>query len=497
MNTFESRRIFRSLRPLLASHALLALVALGGSMVGCGHSWDDFDPRLSSSSSGDPSGGMGGGTSVSSSSGQGGMAVSSSSGMAGMGGAGGAGGAGGMGGMGGTGGGKCGGTSALVSEFSGNDAITGAWSANSWGGANITELNGELVVSVPTGTMGGFGAVVNSDYHYDIREDSVWIDVTRVMNSNVSAWTYFNIGLDGDNYIEIYHEGSDLIFGQEIDGNHTKFKTIPYDATAHRFWKIRESGGKAYFETAPDGQIWTEQLQISTNLLFPMDLVRVEIGAGSDGVQMDPGEAHFDNFNGGGQPTQKLCPMHSITDNFDDGVRDRQWGEAWEDSPGMLAEENGRFALHCVDNSTNYAGLQSSRGFDLSESSLTIEIPMTPLGSATTTFGLDFDGPEDRDLEMFFEQGQIHVGYEVDDNFQSLGSLAYSPQMHRWWRVRGSANTVYWETAPDGKTWTTQFQVSPPPVPINALSVEIYGGTWQPVMMPGEGQADNLNLPPP
>jgi len=492
MTTSNSSSKFRSLTPFLLLSALVASVTTTGSIVGCGHSWDEYDPRVSGSSTGDPTGGMGGaGSSVSSSSGMAGMTVSSSSGIA-------TGGAGGMGGgMGGTGGGKCGGTSALVSDFSGSNALTGAWGENSWGGASVTESGGELVIKLPTGTMSGFGAALYSDFSYDFREDSASIEVTQLPNSNLPIWTFFNVGLDGDNYIEIYQEGPNLIFGQELNGNYSKFKTIPFDPIAHRFWQIRESGGLAFFETASDGQNWSTQLQISTNLLFPMDLVRVEIGSGSDGVQMDPGEAHFDHFNGGGIAKQKLCPMDSFTENFDDGMRGREWGKGWEDMPGMLVEENGRFALHCIENASASAAMRASRGFDLSESSLIVEIPSTPASTATATFGVELDGPEDRDIQMFVEQGQLHFGSEVNNNFQSLGSILYSSQMHRWWRIRGAANVLYWEASPDGKAWSTIFQVSPPPVPIDALGIEFYGGTWSANMMPGEGQADNVNLPPP
>lgn len=511
MRPSKSRRSFRSFRsfaPVLSLSALIASAATGGSLVGCGHSWDDYDPRLasSSSSSGDPTGGMGGnGTSVSSSSSSNSSSSSSSS-SSGLGGMGGMGGmaassssssSSGMAGMGGGGGGKCGGTSAITSNFPGNNEITGAWSPNTWGGATITEKGGELVVTHPMVMMSGFGASISSDYSYDIREDFVSIEVTRVANTNVPAWTWFNIGLDGNNYIEIFTESTDIIFGQELNGNYTKFKTIPYDAVAHRFWKIRESGGMASFETSPDGQTWTTQIQISTNLLFPMDLVRIEMGSGTDGVQSDAGEAHFANFNGGGIPVQKVCPMNSYTDNFDDGMRNREWGKPWEDMSGMLAEESGHFAVHLIDNTSAGAGLRTSRGFDLSESDLVIEMPMVPTSSSTSEYGLDLDGPGDRDIEMFYHEGKIDFGYEINDNYQSLGTLPYSPQDHRWWRIRGTANSVAWETSPDGKTWKTQLKVSPPPVAIDLLSIEIYGAAWQPVMMPGEGQADNVNLPPP
>lgn len=39
----------------------------------------------------------------------------------------------------------------------------------------------------------------------------------------------------------------------------------------------------------------------------------------------------------------------------------------------------------------------------------------------------------------------------------TVGNLTYSATAHAWWRIREAAGTLYWDTAPDGLTWTNQF----------------------------------------
>jgi hypothetical protein len=41
-------------------------------------------------------------------------------------------------------------------------------------------------------------------------------------------------------------------------------------------------------------------------------------------------------------------------------------------------------------------------------------------------------------------------------------TLTYDATPHRWWRLRVTAGTMFWETSPDGDTWTTRRSVTAP-----------------------------------
>jgi hypothetical protein len=84
----------------------------------------------------------------------------------------------------------------------------------------------------------------------------------------------------------------------------------------------------------------------------------------------------------------------------------------------------------------------------------------------------------------------------VNETPTAVATLTYSPVAHAYWRVRDTAGRVYWETSPDGVTWTTQGTVlastlsfSPGSLSVFRTTKEFGGGN----PAPGTGQFSNLN----
>src|SRR5690606_13473910 len=163
-------------------------------------------------------------------------------------------------------------------------------------------------------------------------------------------------------------------------------------------------GLAVHFETSPDGVLWTNQTEIETAMLFPLDLVRVWVGAGTDGGEVSPGEARFDRLNGGGAPAEKWCPASSFTDDFDDGAQDLRWARSWSDVPGLLAEANGELVLALVPNATEYAVHRSAAAFDLTGSSLVLEVPVAPGPTSQSEAGFVLSRPGDDYVEMLLNE---------------------------------------------------------------------------------------------
>jgi hypothetical protein len=475
--------------------------ALGVSWLGCSFGWDDYDPRLGGGGAAStgmggsgPTTGMGGAASSSvtdsaasssgmgdavSSSGPGGAASSSSSG-----------------GTGGTGGGPthCGGTSVLADDFPGGDP------GELWDhyGDNTTasETGGEAVIALPNNSPNGSWGEFDTQRGYDLRGDSISIEVKSTSNPSTNAQTWFGVGFE-DNFLQIYQQNGVLHFEQQVAGSTTSLKTTAYNPLVHRHWRFRDDGQTTHWETSSDGASWTSMAQVATATLFPLDLVWIWFGGGTNGGEANPGEVHIDRVNGGGTPKEKWCPVSSFKDDFNDGARSLAWDRYWEDDPDMLAEMGGRLVIKLVPNSTGSASYVAASAFDLTESAVLIEVPSvvgTADGSKTQ---IALGAPGDRGIEMSESQGQLHFNINSPNNNQEIGSLLYSPVKHRWWRIRESANTLFWETAPDGKTWQVQAQLSPVPLPIEALDLYVGSGTWTEQPSPGVSSFDNLNLPPP
>lgn len=460
--------------------------ALGVSWLGCSFGWDSYDPRLGGGGAASTDAGGSGPTTgtASTSSDTGGAPSTSGTGDAST-----------SSSSGGAGGGPvhCGGTSVLTDDFPGGDPGE-LW--DQYGDNTIvSQVGGEALVILPKNSQNGSWGELDSQRAYDFRGDSVSIEVTSVGNPATSAEAWFDIGTD-DDYLQIYEKKGLLHFEQKVAGNTTSLKTTAYDPVAHRHWRFREDGQTTYWETSSDGASWTTMAQVPTATLFPMDVAWIWFGGGTDGGDANPGEVHFDRVNGGGPAKQKWCPASSFQDDFDDGVQSTAWARSWQDDEGMLAETDGKLVVTLVPNDSSGASYVSASSFDLTNSSVLIEVPsaVSTMDGSSTRIALG--APGDQGVEMSVAQGHLYFNMRVLNNTQEIGSLLYSPVDHRWWRIRESANTLYWETSPDGKAWQIQAQQSPVPIPIDVLDLYIGSDGWQEQPNPGVSRFDNLNLPP-
>jgi hypothetical protein len=71
--------------------------------------------------------------------------------------------------------------------------------------------------------------------------------------------------------------------------------SIAYDGVAHRWLRIRETGGNLLWETAPDGSTWTTRRTISSP--FSLASVKFTFYSGTFDFEATPGTAVFDNFS--------------------------------------------------------------------------------------------------------------------------------------------------------------------------------------------------------
>ena len=80
--------------------------------------------------------------------------------------------------------------------------------------------------------------------------------------------------------------------------------SVPYSATEHRWWQLRERAGTTYWEMSPDAVTWTIGYQEASGA---NTTAFISLAAGTNGTaSATPGTAIFDNFNGGGLPPS--CP---------------------------------------------------------------------------------------------------------------------------------------------------------------------------------------------
>jgi len=180
----------------------------------------------------------------------------------------------------------------LVDSFGGTAVNQTIW--NIQGQASMFVVsNGtlELDGSQPGVTSGWAGLV--TPQHFAFPGQCVWIEVLNLHHN----------GMDGGTYWQLYSNVGTTSFtvsGGTLElhiatGGNPVDTTLPYSATDHRWWRIREAGGTLYLETAPLGKVWTERLSAPS----PTYLSDVTVGLGVTGADIQPivGTTELDNLN--------------------------------------------------------------------------------------------------------------------------------------------------------------------------------------------------------
>ncbi|HKX73256.1 MAG TPA: LamG-like jellyroll fold domain-containing protein [Candidatus Saccharimonadales bacterium] len=175
------------------------------------------------------------------------------------------------------------------------DTFTGATvDANKWvfsGATTQTKQNDTLTVTPKANASGYYG--LTSKKAIDLSSDAVFVEVPQTTGNN-AAETQIILELNGPNKIIMSKSGTTLSLRHKL--NDVSYNTsVPYDATAMRWWKIRETAGTVYLETSPDATTWT--VQRSFERAFDLSKLYLTLRAGTGSNIANPGAAVFDNLN--------------------------------------------------------------------------------------------------------------------------------------------------------------------------------------------------------
>ncbi|MBV8761674.1 MAG: hypothetical protein JO257_30550, partial [Deltaproteobacteria bacterium] len=154
------------------------------------------------------------------------------------------------------------------------------------------ESNGHVTIALDT--AGGEECALRSATGFDLTNDAVF---TEVVSAPGLAQTYTVLRAsqqNGDN-VELSIAGTTLDCAQIINSSYSTSCSIPYDAVAHRFLRLRGSAGMIAWETSPDGMTWTTRAQVASPIA--LDAVFLTIAAGTNGAPAMASQAVFGTFD--------------------------------------------------------------------------------------------------------------------------------------------------------------------------------------------------------
>jgi hypothetical protein len=129
----------------------------------------------------------------------------------------------------------------------------------------------------------------------DLRGRRIVVEVSAMVDTSkrVEAGLWISVSETVDTYAGVVQAQGSMGFDYVEDGARVDSAYVPYDPVMHRWWQIREVGGRAYFEGSADGMAWTTLGDIPTPPHFASG--RIEVGAGTYAVVSAPlGAARFE-----------------------------------------------------------------------------------------------------------------------------------------------------------------------------------------------------------
>jgi hypothetical protein len=185
-----------------------------------------------------------------------------------------------------------------------------------------------------------------------------------------------------------------------------------------------------------------------------------------------------------------LTKLANITGDFSGETLDPKWDYSYR-----VYAEGGRCVIPCI---AEYAGLNSvPDAFDLTDSYLLAKVTPAPQpGNGTREFAFEVYADADNKVNFLQSGGSFTAMRYVKDGVVDQTGVSYDPVEMAWWRIRESEGTLYWETSPDGETWTIRRSfVHDLAAALTSVQINIYSGFYG-TEEPSNAYVDNLNLAP-
>ncbi|GHD70195.1 hypothetical protein GCM10010317_076990 [Streptomyces mirabilis] len=155
--------------------------------------------------------------------------------------------------------------------------------------------------------------------------------------------------------------------------------------------------------------------------------------------------------------------LSTLVDNFNDGTVGPDWGNAY----GGVTESGGRAHVPC---GTGYAGYQTAYSWTMAGATFFVAVTTVPAAStATEAYASVFVNAPD------IATSGIRVGFVIntvtgllkfssETGYYDPGAVTvtYNATTHKFLRLREDGTNVYWDTSPDGSTWTNQRTLATP-----------------------------------
>jgi hypothetical protein len=184
--------------------------------------------------------------------------------------------------------------SSLTDDFDDNSLDTDAW--NNWGGSNVVEQNQRLELSTTASSTNYYG--MEGKVRYDLTNSFARVEVLDAGNQSLTSFQFFPLiaEIDQDNRLDFQITGG-VLYAQKTVATtvSSDLAHATFNATTHRYLRIREASGTTYWEYSGDGSNWTSLYSEAT----PIDVTRLRAAfiVGTWQAEASATTGIVDNFN--------------------------------------------------------------------------------------------------------------------------------------------------------------------------------------------------------
>jgi hypothetical protein len=172
-------------------------------------------------------------------------------------------------------------------DWKSNTLSAGKWL--NWGSPQVSVVSQTMRIT-NTLTTSYFGIDYNDQL--DLTGSSVFVEVIDAGNMSLATTetTVMDLQLDTSNRVFWLLANDAILPYKTVAGTSTQLATLAYNATNHRYFRIRESGGTTYWEYASQAEVvvgtWNVLYSeanpiVLTNLLFELSLGAYAIDSGT------------------------------------------------------------------------------------------------------------------------------------------------------------------------------------------------------------------------
>jgi len=129
---------------------------------------------------------------------------------------------------------------------------------------------------------------------FDLTDSAATVQLVDPPDETDNDVAVFALERDYDNWVNMRLTGGTITLSKRANGIDSMILNLPYDAMAHRWWRISEQSSSLHFQASSDGKDFKTLHSQPTP--FAMDAVEIQLGGGRTTTGMNAGQVAFDNL---------------------------------------------------------------------------------------------------------------------------------------------------------------------------------------------------------